>query len=191
MKLWILICYSRVRVFSKVIVTLQAFRGEISQYSDKNHTNWKRKVFMMFDELKNQVGQLDLSISLIRIRKETFNPSANANSNTQSPLYYQQPKTLNASSFPVYPNTNTINKTKDQSQSQAFQERPKTSGMRPNETIDVRASTTEYENKATLKNAYVKDEPGVIGNISSLKTITEGFYCPPMMLFQKVANFVV
>jgi len=181
----------QVRVFSKVIVTLQTFKNDITQYSEKNQDNWKRKVFLMFDEMKNQVGQLDLSISLIRTRKDTFN-NTNINSNTQSPLYYQQPKTLSAQNFPVYPNP--VNKNSIQVNNPSFQERPKTSGIenniqtqsyRPTETVDVRNST-EYNNKATIKNTYVKDDSNaIVGNISSLKTITEGFYCPPMMVFQK------
>ena len=89
-------------MFSKAIVTLKSFENELQQYLEKNQENWKRKIFLMFDDTRSEVGQIDLSISLTKKRRSTFNAMPRNDFENFSSALPQSPKGAMQPSYNSY-----------------------------------------------------------------------------------------
>ena len=179
------------RIFSKTIVTLQSFRESIKSYYQRDQENWKRRVFVMYDETKNEVGKIDLSISLVKRRKDSFSSKV---TNQAQTLVYQQNVPINPQNFPTYANqTASFSRTDKQVEKFVKDERPKTTGYENRKLFDETNAfdSQGFTNKATLKSFNVQEENNIAGPITSLQTIVGGYYCPPVMLLQKVMSSLV
>jgi hypothetical protein len=57
------------KILGKVFLNLNVFKDDIKHFFDDDKDNWKRKMFMLHDEVQNVIGKIDVSITLTRKRK--------------------------------------------------------------------------------------------------------------------------
>lgn len=183
----------QVRVFSKVIVTLQAFKNDLLNYLDKTQENWKRKVFMMYDEAKNEVGRIDLSLSLAKKRKEILEKAIESEMDAkyQSAPIKAQPGTTYIRTISEAPN-----RVHQQQNELALKSRSRTDGFTSEYKSYDEIEPATYETRSgnekgvTFKiQSQENKEPFAVGP-PTLKTIVEGHYCPPVMVYQKRKKLV-
>lgn len=149
----------------------------------------------MFDESKNPVGKIDLSLSLARRRKNLFDKPQNESANPEfhQPIY-TKPQ-FNAS----YNRTASISEAQKQRNEQNLKSRAQTDDYIEN-SRPYDESETGFQNQNQNQNPVVMNDRNATATAKipqdkrdnfaagppTLKTMVEGFYCPPIMLFQNV-----
>jgi hypothetical protein len=151
----------------------------MDHYFNESQENWKRNIFLFHDEAQNLIARVDLSVSFVKRRKDTFNPLA-----TQGTIQGYQRIEVPKASFQANPmSTQTITKKEQIIQTDSHYNWYQTAPVqRQPEEDRYFNKTQEFEKTQNVK------KPSVTINDfqPTLKTIVESHYCPPVMFFSKV-----